>query len=201
MKTDIIPVSGSEVHLQEALRQAEKVAAFEELSTRESLQLRLLTEEMMQMMHSIAGPMEGEFWIENKGREFELHLAADIRLTSGKRAKLLSASTSGKNEAARGLMGHLRDLFDRGADEDVARFSPSMLDHGFAEMGGATSMDWEWSMIQYQNALTTSVENDEEGAREAWDELEKSVVAHAADEVKVSLKGSRVEMVIYKRLG
>ncbi len=200
MKTDVIAVSDSEATLQSALLQTEKMAAYEDLSAKGALQLRLLTEEMMQMVNSIAGSMEGEFWIENEGNAYQLHLVANMRLTSGKRAALLSASTSGKNASARGLMGRLRDLFDRGADEDVARYSSTMLNQGLAEMGPSAPMDWEWSMIQYQRSLSVSVENQEEGAREAWDELEKSVVAHAADEVKVSLKGNRVEMIIYKQL-
>ena len=37
--------------------------------------------------------------------------------------------------------------------------------------------------------------------KEAWDELEKSVVSHVADEVKVSIRSGTVEMIIYKKLG
>ena len=40
---------------------------------------------------------------------------------------------------------------------------------------------------------------DYEAARQAWDELEKSVVAHVADDVKVSIRGSVVEMTIFKK--
>jgi hypothetical protein len=37
------------------------------------------------------------------------------------------------------------------------------------------------------------------GAAEAWDELEKSVVSNLADDVKVSINGRNVEMVILKQ--
>ena len=200
MKTDVIAVSGSERDLAATLRQAEKMAVYEELAPKNAIQLRLLTEEMMQMMRSIAGAMEGDFWIKNEGNDYQLHLSVNTRLTSGKRAQLLATSTSGKNESARGFTGWLRDLFDRSADEDVAQFSSTMLNQGFAERAGGTPMDWEWSMVQYQNALNASVQNDVEGAQEAWDEMEKSVVAHAADDVKVSLRGNLVEMIIYKKM-
>lgn len=200
MKTDVIAVTGSERDLEAALAQSEKMAVYEELSPRNAIQLRLLTEEMMQMMHSITGAMEGEFWIENEGNAYQLHLAANTRLTSGKRAQLLSTATSGKNESAKGLMGRLRDLFDRSADEDVAQYTSMLMNQGFAERGAGSPMDWEWSMVQYQTALNDSMENSVEGAQEAWDELEKSVVAHAADDVTVSLRGNRVEMIIYKQM-
>ena len=39
-----------------------------------------------------------------------------------------------------------------------------------------------------------------DGTKEAWDELEKSVVGHLADNVKVSILGRTVEMVIMKKL-
>jgi hypothetical protein len=41
----------------------------------------------------------------------------------------------------------------------------------------------------------------DEQAKEAYDELEKSVVTHVADEIKVSISGRDVEMVIYKKMG
>ena len=40
---------------------------------------------------------------------------------------------------------------------------------------------------------------DDAGAREAWDELEKSIVANLADEVEIYIQGSHVELVIYKK--
>ena len=200
MKTDVIAVTGTERDLAAVLRQAEKMAAYEELTGKGAIQLRLLTEEMMQMMRAITGNMEGDFWIENEGEDYQLHMAVNTRLTSGKRAQLLSTSTSGKNESARGLTGWLRDMFDRSADEDVVQFSTTMLGQGLAERASGTPLDWEWSMVQCQTALNESVQNQVEGAQEAWDELERSVVAHAADEVKVSLRGNLVEMTIYKKL-
>ena len=37
-------------------------------------------------------------------------------------------------------------------------------------------------------------------AQQDWDELEKSVVAHVADDVKVSIRGRSVEMTIIKKM-
>ena len=44
------------------------------------------------------------------------------------------------------------------------------------------------------------VNEKREGAEEAWDELEKSVIAHVADEVKISIRGYDVEMIVYKKI-
>ena len=55
-------------------------------------------------------------------------------------------------------------------------------------------------MMRYENALSARMEQHDAGAQEAWDELEKSVVKHVADDVKVSIRNGIVEMTIYKKL-
>ena len=199
MKTDVITVSSKGARMEKALTEVEKVCRYKELTARQALHLRLLTEEMMGMMRSITGETEGEFWIEDKDNVYELHLCVETRMNSDKRDKLLAASTSGKNESAKGLMGRLRDFFDRGADEDVAAFSTPLLMPGLYEGVGAHSMEYEWSMIDYVEAVKAGVEHEDKAAVEAWDELEKSVVSHVADNVKVSIKGSRAELIIVKK--
>ena len=57
-----------------------------------------------------------------------------------------------------------------------------------------------WSMEDYRLQLQQYRDQNREDAREAWDELEKSVVACVADDVKVSIKGRTVEMTIYKKM-
>ena len=59
MKTDVIAVSSSGNQIGKALEQVEKMAAFKGLSRKDTLHLRLLTEEMMGMMRSITGEKDG----------------------------------------------------------------------------------------------------------------------------------------------
>ena len=200
MKTDIITVSSKGGRMEAALAQADKVAAYKGLSGKNALHLRLLTEEMMGMMRSITGETEGRFWIEDEENVYQLHLEVVTRMNSEKRDQLLSAARSGKNESARGLMGRLRDFFDRGADEDIASFNSPLLLPGVFEHSSMPTLEWEWSMMEYEEALSYRVKENDQAAREAWDELEKSVVAHVADDVKVSIKGRLVEMVIVKKM-
>ena len=200
MKSDLITVSNKENSLNEALAQAEKVSAYKGLTGKNALHLRLLTEEMMGLMRSITGETEGTFWIEDSNNEYCLHLQVMTPMDSKKREQLLSVSASGKNESAKGLMGKLRDFFDRGADADIAPFSSSLMLPDMYERASMRAADWEWSMIRYEEALANRVKNDDASAKEAWDELEKSVVAKVADDVKISIRGRMVEMIIIKRL-
>ena len=198
MKTDIITVSAKGKKIETALEQVEKVAAYKGLSPKNTLHLRLLTEEMMGLMRSITGEPEGEFWIEDHDGEFELHLRVASRMNLEKREQLLSVSASGKNEAARGLMGRIRAFFDWGCDEEYDGLTMAMMPDAF-EHSSSPMLDWEWSMRRYENAVSAKMGEDE-AAREAWDELEKSVVKNVADDVRVFIRGGYVELTILKKM-
>ena len=200
MKTDVITVSSKGNRIGSALEQADKVAAYKGLTGKNALHLRLLTEEMMGMMRSITGETEGRFWIEEEDGEYRLHLQVAVRLSSEKREKLLSASSSGKNESAKGLMGRLRDFFDWGSDGDLESYSGPLFSAEMLEYSTSPALDWEWSMRRYENELSVRMQNDDAAAQEAWDELEKSVVTHVADDIKVYIRSGIVEMVIPKKL-
>lgn len=190
MKSDVIVISGKEDRTEAVLAQAERVADYQKLSPKGALHLRLLAEEMMSMMRAITGDVNGEFWIENKGEQYELHLHVKTLMDYQKREQLLSASASGKNEANRGLMGKIRAFFE--PTEGV----PMLLGVSPDSMGS----EMAWTMRAYQHQVQLYVRQNVAGAAEAWDELEKSVVAHVADDVKVSILGPDVEMTIFKKL-
>ena len=147
----------------------------------------------MALMRAITGDVEGEFWIEDRDGLYELHLRVDAFTDQKRREQLLSASTTGRNEATRGFMGKIRAFFQPASDV------PTFFS-GFG--GGAPQMygSYEWSMEDYREQLKQYRAQNQKDAEEAWDELEKSVVAHVADDVKVSIQRRTVEMTIYKRM-
>ena len=200
MKTDVIAVSARGKQMETALQQVEKVAAYKGLSAKNTLHLRRLTEEMLGMMRSITGQPEGEFWIEDQDGEYQLHLKVRAMLTSEEREQLLAVSSSGKNESAKGLMGRLRDFFDWGSDADLSAYSSPLLLPDAFEQSSSPMLDWEWSMSRYERALSSQMEQGDQAVKEAWDELEKSVVSHVADDVKVAIRSGTVEMIIIKKL-
>jgi hypothetical protein len=50
-----------------------------------------------------------------------------------------------------------------------------------------------WSLEQYRNDAKSKKES------EAWDELEKSVIASVADDVIVGVKGKRADIIVTKK--
>ena len=193
MKTDVIAISNDGNNMEAVLDQVDALATYKSLSPKNAMHLHLLAEETLAMMRAITGEASGEFWIEDQDGVYALHLKVDTLTDAHKREQLLSASTTGKNEATRGFMGKIRAFFQPSADAP-------MFASGFA--GGAPQMygSYQWSMEDYREQLRQYREQNAEGSQEAWDELEKSVVSRVADDVKVSILGRTVEMTIVKRM-
>ena len=191
MKSDVIEVSTSQDNTDLVLETADRVAGYYSLPEKSAMYLRLLTEEMMGMVRAIAGEVTGEFWIESEdGKEFALHLKVWKKMDQKAREQLIAASTTGTNEAHRGFMGKIRAFFEPLDD------MPLLLEMG----SGEVRTDLTWSMKAYQEQLEEDVRQNKSGAKEAWDALERSVVAHVADEVKVRIDGYDVEMTAYKKV-
>lgn len=194
MKSDIITVNASGNGVKEALTQTEKIAEIKGLSREDQMKLRLLTEEMMGMLQGLTGEVESEFYIEEKNNDYVLHLSTNTEMYAEKRQRLVEATTENRNAAAVGITGKLRSLFESMLEPKDAQ-TPSVASLGslgaFSSTGGGTSM---WMLSQYRNQV-----QEEENAADAWDELEKSVVAKLADDVHIGIRGKCVEMTIHKK--
>jgi hypothetical protein len=177
------------------------------LDRHDTLRLELLTEEMLGMVKAMVDEFYGQLWFEAEGKRCEIHLQATADMNADRREELLSVSSTGRNAAAKGFMGMLRDVLS-GA---LHSFGRSMNDYGreVARYGivnptetGSLAVDNMnmvpiWTLQTYRTGLEEQRDADEE-AREAWNALEKSIVGKLADDVVVGVKGDRIEMVIIK---
>ena len=214
MKTDKITVTNAGQGMAEAVEQAAAAAAYRGLTGKEKVHLRLLAEEMLGMLRQIAGETEAVFWVESEEKRFQLHLVAHPVITGEMRRELLSVSSSGKNAAAVGVMGKLRDIIERAFDAtnlgDPSDYSsyymqglllpstPDTMDPmSFALNASLNAEIVNWSMQKYKTTVEKEKMEDA-AAQEEWDELEKSIVANIADEVTVAIRGGEVEMTVYK---
>ena len=193
MKTDVITLTGRQV--QDALHLVDKAAAYKELSEKDTLRFHLLTEETLGMMRAITGERRAEFWLEDKDGAFELHLRMHTPMDERKKEQLLSASRSGVNEATRTLMGKIRAFFEPDGEVPLLLRAEVMADAP-PEMYGSMT----WSMENYREELYARREEIDGDAVKAWDELEKSVVSHVADDIRVFIRGNTVEMTIIRKI-
>ena len=195
MKSDVIHVTSTGTGTQEALAQADASASFKGLDKKQTMHLRLLTEEMMSLVTELTGEKEADFWIETDKKGFQLHLHTITVMNSEKRTQLLATSTSGKNAAAKGVLGKLRDLLERSlepADGTLMDYYPAGWTYNSLETSTMMTPATVWSFNQYRDSIS------KEQSEEAWDELEKSIIANLADEVTIKISGDMVEMTVFK---
>lgn len=202
MKTDVIQIEPSGAGIEKALAETEKAAAFRGLDPKQTLRLRLLAEEMTGMLKTITGQTQYRYWAESEGNVFSLHLMTNMQVDPEMRETLLKTSTTGKNAAAKGFMGRLKDIFLRLGESTDANAFATEYGYGYVGVVGYdASVDmspnavlYGWSMSAYRDAVAKHQSEEPE----KWDELEKSITAKLADEVKIFIRGKSVEMVIEK---
>ena len=174
MKSDVILIYNQGNGFDKSLEETRKAAAYRELSHKESLQLQLCAEEMLSMARSITGEMQASFWIEAEDRMFNLHLTTKTVMDKEKRALLLGAATSGKNEAAGSFLGALRDAFEQAMAADV--------DHSGSDVPEEVLDD----LTNHEIACL-----DPE-----WDKYEQSTLRRLADTIRIGIRGDDVDLTV-----
>lgn len=210
MQTNKIEIGRDGSGREQALEETSKFDVYNDIDKKTAYHIRLLAEETLGMASAILGDYEAVFWLETTGdRVCELHLSAQSDMDYEKEKMLLAVSVTGENIAEKGFMGKIgrfirRALFSMEEVEEIKMqygYDPMM--YGMTGMGDVdsaamNSMIYMWSMSQYQDELKQNMEENQEAA-EAWDELEKSIVASIADDVVVGIKGDKVELIIKKK--
>ena len=192
MKTEQTTIIRGEKGVSEALAMTEKLGADYGLERKSVLHLRLLAEELFGMIRGIAGNIASEYRIIAEDKKFELHLKSDIKMTEEVREKLIGVSSSGKNAAASGFTGKIRVMIAE-ALLSIREAAP------YAVINTASAYSPVWIMSDYKTEVQKNADKDK-AAQQAWDELEKSVLAKIADDIKVGVVGNSVEIIIYKEL-
>jgi len=205
MQSERIILNNDGAGLEEALDLTTKFAEEQKLNRKDGIHLRLLGEELFGMVRAVTNKFSAEYWIERTDGLVTLYLEAETEMDLEKKLSLVELSSRCKNEAAKGLMGKIRDIFEfvlfpptTAADMyQVAQMQANSMTMMGSYMG-ALATDYIWSLEQYRYDVRDAGEETE--AKEAWDELEKSVVANLADDVRVWVKGNRARLVIEKKI-
>ena len=107
---------------------------------------------------------------------FELHLSTQTIMDREKREQLLSAATSRKNAAASGVLGRLRDAFEK-----------------------AMLSEPDYSEYDLPEDLLRDLPNHPiQKPGTDWDGYEASIMGRVADRVKIGIRGDNVDMTVVK---
>ncbi len=206
MKTDYIAITSELAGREKALKAADKFIAYNNLTGKTAMHIRLLTEEAISMVHGIMDEFSGDFWLEtdktSKGTVCRICVSATVTADARQEGQLLSVASSGKNESAKGILGKIREAVRLTARStaDAAYLNEYTAANGWYSLGmqgvdGYMYADSNmWSLKTYKDNLP----KDSGQADEEWDELEKSIIAKLADDVKVWLRSGRTQVAIEK---
>ncbi len=197
MKSNVCKIENGTRDLAAILKESERVAEYNGLSHKQSLQLRLLCEEIDGMLPNLIDDFDGELWIDFEDGVCKVNISIQIpELNTDKKEELIGIAKNKKNSAAVGIVGKIRNLLeDFFLDEvrmDVLALSAGSFALGTGYSEGMDSA-YLWRLEEYRN----SVKREEQA--EAWDELEKSVIASVADDVLVGVKGRQANIIIVKK--
>ena len=206
MKSNICKLNEDLTCLKAVLAEVEKVTKYNGLEDKKALRLRLLAEELCGMLPGLTQNFSGEFWAENDGDGYELHveLKADD-MTIDLRDELISVSKSGKNAAAKGIMGKIRAVAQTmllaASDPTLPAPLPEVefydyhgFNMGFGYIDPTIAVEtgyvYSWSLFNYKTAV--------EEKEDEYAELERSIVAKLADDIIVGVRGKNVDIVVKK---
>ena len=113
-RSERIEIDNRGFHFADALAESEKISQLAGISRRNTIRLRLITEEMLSMMRGITGQCKASFRILCDGARFELFLTTRARLDEKKRS-ILKASGTGDPAS---FQDKLRDMLEKALNTD-----------------------------------------------------------------------------------
>ncbi len=179
VRSSIVKVYRNGKGEDEALAMTERLSATSGLEKKAKLHLRLLAEELMGMVKTVAGDVNAEYYLEVSGRDYELHLNSEIEITPEMKEQL-TAKKSRDNSDSKGFMSRLRGM--------IASVLVSKNENEFS-----------WNMEEYRTEVKRRMDQNDKKSANACDELEKSILANIADDVSVKVNGNNVEIVVYRK--
>ena len=197
MKSNVCKIENGTKDLAAILNESERVAEYNGLTHKQALQLRLLCEEIDGMLPNIIDEFEGSLWIEYEDGVCKVNVSIEIpEFDSDKKEELIGIAKDRKNSSAVGIVGKIRDVVENFFLNYDAVTALATSSGSFNFMAGySESIDYAcvWRLEQYRNSVT------KEEHAQAWDELEKSVIASVADDVIVGVKGKQANITIVKK--
>jgi hypothetical protein len=189
MKSNVINVSKDQDNLNKILIETQKTAVYGELSSKQTLRMQLIAEELIGLLKELSGNFEGVFWVEKQDLDFKFvtQIVINENMDKQTKRKFINVSTDKKNASTKSVMGKIRDVVENMLYPENAMFSSNFIAY---QLETAVLLDDEWTLKRYKDSQKNS--------EESWDELEKSIIANLADDVTVAVKGNKVEIIITK---
>ncbi len=160
----------SDSRIKVILNETEKIAAENKLDRKQTMHLRLLSEELMCLVPQLMQYGSATFWIENEGTQYEMHMKV----------------TPKEN------MTFAKKLPEIGEDAGIGKRVSRAFASAISMVTKGKSCMWTLS------GYIDEVKAHDKMNSPAWDELERSIMAKLADDVTVKTIGREVELIVTK---
>lgn len=194
MKSNVIHINNNEDMAAEVLQEVEHAASYNQLDNKTTIMLRLLAEELIGLQKGILGFNRGEFFLDDEDGVYKLHLNAKLRLNLEEQERFVDIATNHKNDAYKGFTGKLRMMIDSySAAQAAVPIEPTGMQFMESSAIIATAVDYDsiWTLNSFRD--------ENEGDREIWDELEKSILVSIADDIIVGTRADYVDITVIKK--
>lgn len=169
---------------------AEQVGEYIGLSETEKLQLRLLTEESIELIKNIIEQYVGEMWFESEAKNVVINIQVMSRdMDEVMRDKLVAASTTGENAAYKGFKGKILSLLDSHYKKG---YSQQELDEIYEACGFHSEKDEDG------NTYVWNKKPDEGKKRVGVVSDEHSILDKIADKIEIGVLNQKAGIKIYK---
>ena len=195
MQSNVCKIEKGIKDLAAILKESEKVAVYNELNHKQTLQLRLLCEEIDGMLPKIIDDFDGDFWIDFEDGVCRVNLSIQFaKFTSNKKKELLSLAKDKKNASVKGIVAKVRAAIEEFfLDEENINAMSMMSEFDGMMVGSCVGSSYYWSLDQYKTSVRKAKKAED------WDEIEKSVIASVADDIIVGVKGLQATITIVKK--
>ena len=195
MRSDVVLVNMQQEKIEKALAMLEKTAVYCGFDAEYSSQLRRLGEELIRVSAKVLENIDGQMWVESDRENLRIQLKMEGVLSEEIRAKLLSVSKSGKNEAHKGVLGRISTFLDNVfLKENTAYALPMSL--GTDEYSANSIMSMSvMGNYEYERAARPAASAEADSAGD-----EKVNLTDIADDITVSVRAHYAQLTVIKRM-
>ncbi len=159
------------------------------LDRKERLRLCLLIEEALGMIYGITDDADGVIWMDGWGGETRIHIDVSAKPDPVLHQAFASVAGSGQGEGGRSFMRTLGTFIVDSVNHVKGRLG-GVLSRGVTESDAGA----EWSLRAYRDHL----DDQDDETHAALKELERSIVAHLADDVIVRMRSGQISLLIVR---
>ena len=154
MKSNVCKIEKGTRDLDAILKESERVAEYNGLNHKQTLQLRLLCEELDGMLPNIIDDFEGEFWIDFEDGVCKVNASIQIPdFNTEKKGELIGIAKNKKNAAAVGIVGKIRNAIENLFLDETIMDSFAVSDVAFGLSGGycdGVDYSYLWRLEEYR---------------------------------------------------